>query len=198
MWRKYHIYLHIFPPRLLRRKLRQMFSPLNFPLEGVIWIETVMAAANKCMWFSFAKGSQGLKSERNQAPAGGLEQEQLLSRAHSSAPSSCLSPPSHHKGEGVLSGLCTVLPPSFSHPRALPRTSPPYGWFFFPGTKDSQAWKPELARKGDPRCSTPPPPNVFYLKISSRLQIALTQSSTTERTIEGEGQFMGSPFQLTS
>lgn len=52
-----------------------MFLPLNFPLEGIICIEKTMVAASKGVWFSFAKVNQGLKSNRNQAPAGGLEWE---------------------------------------------------------------------------------------------------------------------------
>lgn len=52
-----------------------MLSPLNSPLGGVIYIETVMAAASKGAWFPFAKVNQGLKSKSNQASAGGLEWE---------------------------------------------------------------------------------------------------------------------------
>lgn len=76
MLRKYPIYLHIFPLWILRRKLRKVFSPLNFPLDGGgIYIETVMATASKAAWFPFAKVNQGLKSKSNQASAGGLEWE---------------------------------------------------------------------------------------------------------------------------
>lgn len=52
-----------------------MFYPLHFPLEGVICIETAMAAASKGVWFFFAKVNQGLTSKSDGAPAGGLEPE---------------------------------------------------------------------------------------------------------------------------
>ena len=72
MWKKYHIYLHI-PTLDFENKTKKNVFPSEFPLDGVIYIETVVAAASNGAWFAFATVNQGLKLKCNQASAGGLE-----------------------------------------------------------------------------------------------------------------------------
>lgn len=118
MWQKYHISLHM----RLRRQLRKFsFSSLNFQIEGFIYIETVVAAANKGQ----TKGSNQNASHLYWW----TEESSFLSRHSVFCALSCLFHPPHHKGRGSLRTMHPPpsLQPSFPHPYLLPRTSLPCG-----------------------------------------------------------------------
>ena len=144
MWRKYYNYLRGFPPWVLSRKQTKLFSPLNFPVEGVIfyWNSEGSCQQRRVIFLCRGKPRVTTTAWNSQAPALGRNLSRLLAITHCSAPSSCLSPLPHHKRVGAPSGRFTAsLCPCVFHPHFLPRTSPPYGWCFFPETKGNQILK---------------------------------------------------------
>lgn len=135
-----------------------------------------------------------MKALRGEAPRWGgfWNRADSLEATHSSAPSSRLSPPSHLKGGGVPSGLCTRHPPSSPPLPAhtfFPEPLYPMADFPFLGTKRNQGSKRKLARRGSPQCKHPSPNSADSLKTSCysvfRSQIASFKSSTSQKTMEG-------------
>ena len=121
MWRKYS-YLHGFPPWVLSRKQTKLFSPLNFPVEGVIfyWNSEGSCQQRRVIFLCRGKPRVTTTAWNSQAPALGRNLSRLLAITHCSAPSSCLSPLPHHKRVGAPSGRFTAslllslcFPPTF-------------------------------------------------------------------------------------
>ena len=122
MWRKYHIYLHVFPPRILSKKTKKTVFPSEFPRGRCYFLlkQWGQLPAKEGHLPLPGKPRVKMTAWKSQAPALGWNLSRVPAITHCSAHSSCLSPLPHHKRVGVPSGRFTAslllslcFPPTF-------------------------------------------------------------------------------------
>lgn len=138
LWRKYHIYLHIFPPQILSRKWRKLFSLWVFCGKQLFSIGNNEGSCQqrRVIFFCRSKPRVKMTEWNSQAlPWAAITWADSLQSLTALLPPATLTFP-HHKRVGVPSGGFTAsllfCPSCVFHPHLLPRTSPPYGCSFFP------------------------------------------------------------------